>query len=267
MRRRIRYSRIVLLGFAGIILILFHNEIIYQIQHQLLLSIRSKANISNQQFNRQDQLSAHQIYSLKGLQRIWPHRVNSLRRLNYLQKDFAGFETDIRFDPMNRQLFIAHDPGEISKLVFSDYLGLAGMDQKLFWLDVKNIDSLNLSAFCDALKDLDNRFAIRNRIVVESPYLQALLRLKELGYLTSYYLPAEKDIDIGQLTETLRNYQGIISQDIGMHEFISQNFPGRKQLIWDIRFRDCMNRKILLKNANDTTALVILINVKSPGYR
>jgi len=267
MPKRKRFPWIIFLGFSGIVIFLFRYELINSLQRQILNSIRKKAIVSNHLFAGADGTPRHLIYSLTGLDRIWPHRVNSLRRLKYLYNNFAGFECDVRFDAASGHLYVAHDPEDLSPLVFADYLLQEGRDHKLFWLDVKNLTSLNAEAFCALLDLLDKKFFIKNRILIESPNLEALDLVRLHGWLTSYYMPSEQLALDYQLPAIFKDEPGFISQDISMHGFMTKYFPGKKQLIWDIRFWDCMSRKNLLKNANDTTALVFLINVKSPGYR
>lgn len=237
--------------------------------------IREKAILSNTFLNQAGNLTPqHQIYSLKGLDRIWPHRVNSIRRLRYLYSQFAGFECDIRFDQASGNLYIAHDPDEISPLVFRDYLSCCDPAHKLFWLDVKNLDSGNLNSFCSLLQQLDRSYKIKNRIIIESPDTSALQQLDQLGWLCSLYLPSGFPVDTAEQTQWtdainsfLKRNPGFISQDARLHDFMTTHFKQSKQLIWDIRFRDGMNKDLLLKRANDTSLLVCLINVKSPGYR
>jgi hypothetical protein len=254
---------------------IFRNDLINRTQLLILGRIRQKAFLSNALLTVPGDLGRkNQIYSLKGLDRIWPHRVNSIQRLRYLYPDFAGFECDIRFDAASRLLYVAHDPEDISPLVFSDYLSQADREHKLFWLDVKNLDSLNLELFCAAIQQLDQRYDIKNRIIIESADTSALIRINALGWLGSLYLPADlsgglidQNKSMVAITTFLNNHPTLISQDIGMHDFITAHFRQVKQLTWDIRFKDALNQDLLLKLANDTSLLICLINVKSPGYR
>jgi hypothetical protein len=267
MPKRKRFPWIIFLGFSGIVIFLFRTELLNSFQRQILNSIREKAFVSNHFFIQGNGSPNHLIYSLRGLDRIWPHRVNSLRRLKYLYNNFAGFECDVRFDAISSHLFVAHDPEDLSSLVFSDFLLQEGKAHKLFWLDLKNLEAVNTEAFCGLLERLDKKFLIKNRIIIESSNFEALEQVRQQGWLTSYYMPAENVAVDYHLPSILKDQPGLISQDISMHDFMTKNFPGKKQLIWDLRFWDCMSRKTLLKNANDTTVLVCLINVKSPGYR
>lgn len=271
MPKKKRTAWIVFFIFSGIAVLIYRYEAINWIQAQLLKSIRNKTFVSNHSLLQDSSVSQHQVYTLKGIDRIWPHRVNSLQRFKYLYPEFAGFECDIQFDASSRRLYIAHDnPGT---LVFTDYLR-ADADHKLFWLDVKNLDSNNIQAFCDQLQQLDRQFAIKHRVIIESYDTAAALRIGESGYLNSFNLHNMRDADptgetayIAAVKRLFPQKIKLLSQEIGMHDFMTKNFPGLKQLTWDIRFFDGMNRNILLKNANDTTLLICLVNVKSPGYR
>ena len=266
---------VILLLLTIAVVYIFHNELICRAQLMILGSIRQRSFLSNAGLRPPgDLLQKNQIYSLKGLDRIWPHRVNSIRRLRYLYPDFAAFECDIRFDVGSRQLYIGHEPEDIGTLLFSDYLDQVDRNHKLFWLDVKNLNSQNLESFCMAIEELDHRYGIKNRILIESPDTTALIRIKALGWLGSLYLPADLASDLNNQNNSItairafvNRHSSIISQDIRMHDFLSANFPHVRQLTWDIRFKDALNQDRLLKLANDSSLLLCLINIKSPGYR
>jgi hypothetical protein len=260
---------------AVALLFISRNYWINWTQRQIFAMIRSKAVLSNSIFLRPDNpKGGHLIYSLKGLERIWPHRVNSLERFKFLYPQFAGFECDIRFDTGTRKLFVAHEPAEITGLTFADYLRGEEGSRKLFWLDVKNLDRFNQEAFCKTLDSLDRIYKINNRIIVESRDTNALKGICRSGWLCSLYLPSGLPVDprekmegVAAIRNFLKGFNGYISEDIGIQDRMKRYFPETKQLIWDIRFSDGMMKESLLKLANDSSILVCLINVKSPGYR
>jgi len=276
MKQRIKLlPTLLLLVIAVAIIYFFRNVLINQVQLQVLGMIRKRAVFSNAVFVRPgNSHQQHHLYSLKGLDRIWPHRVNSIQRLHYLYPDFVGFECDIQFDAASGKLYIAHDSDDLNSLVFTDYLGREDKDHKLFWLDVKNLDSLNQESFCSDLEQLDQQYEIKNRVIIESPNSAVLNRLNQSGWLCSLYLPSafpaelsDSQNSIGAIAHYLKTNTGLISQDASLHDLMTKNFPQAKQLIWDIRFRDALNKDLLLKLANDSSILLCLINVKSPGYR
>jgi hypothetical protein len=275
MQRIKLFSTLVLLVVGFAIIYVFRDVLINQVQLHLLGKIRKRAVFSNAVFARPgNSHQQHRLYSLTGLDRIWPHRVNSIRRLHFLYPDFAGFECDIQFDAASNKLFIAHDSDDINSPVFTDYLSGEDKDHKLFWLDVKNLDSLNQESFCSDLQQLDQQYDIKNRVIIESPNSAVLSRINKSGWLCSLYLPSafskqasDSQNSMGDIAGYLQTNTGLISQDASLHDLMTKDFPQAKQLIWDIRFKDALNKDLLLKLANDSSLLLCLINVKSPGYR
>jgi hypothetical protein len=246
-----------------------------QLQQVVLHSCRDSALLNNSGFTGLGYpRGGHQIYSLKGLERLWPHRVNSLQRLAYLLKEFRGFECDIIFDPATGSLDIAHDPDERIRLRFDDYLALAGTENKLFWMDVKNLTPQNAAVFCQRLQVLDQRYALRDRVIVESVDTAAVALLDASGWLSSLYLPYELPPDSmgrAKLVAGLRDFLSLhhccLSEDIRMQPWMQHSFPGIAKLAWDLAFRHSLDRSDLLRLANNQSLLLCLINVKSPGYR
>jgi hypothetical protein len=93
------------------------------------------------------------------------------------------------------------------------------------------------------------------------------LSIRKAGFLTALNIGW---IDSSRIPVTRTLYPervSLLSADAGSLPLVCKNFPGSKQIIWDIAFSDGMNSGNLLKKANDTNLLVCLINVKSPGYR
>ena len=267
MRKKKLLTWLALLAVAGLITFIFRLELLNCWQQIVLKSIREKCVLANRSLVPGNGLTSHQIYQLQGLDRIWPHRVNSLRRLRYLAANFAGFECDIRFDSTSHAMYIAHDPQDIRSLQFKDYLQEKSMEQKLFWLDIKNIGPANIHSFYGELERLDRLFDFKKRVILESSSLGSLQWLDSLGWLVSYDWPG-KATQTGTDSPALsRDYRGMVSQDFRMHDLLTRQFPGKKQLTWDIGFWNGMNRRILLQHANDSSFLVCLINVKSPGYQ
>jgi len=276
-----RRSWSTILIFSGVAAFVFRNEAIQWLQSELLKSLRGKAIVNNHALLQDSSASQHLIYTLKGTDRLWPHRVNSLRRLKYLYPAFSGFECDIRFDASTGGFRIGHDPADVmGTLTFSDYLR-SDPGHKLFWLDVKNLGSDNIGAFCDRLQQLDRQYDIRRRLVIECYDTASAARIGELGYLSALNTSRLSDAtdpapasDTGYRTayrdaidRLIPRKIKILSGDIRALPFLKTNFPGGKLITWDIRFLDGMNREILLRYANDTSLLICLINVKSPGYR
>lgn len=266
MKRKSR-ALLILLVMAGLVFF-FRYSLTNVIQRQLIKSIASRATLCNYTLVRNPSFSHHLLYSLKGTERLWPHRVNSIRRFRYLYPEFAGFECDIQFDPGTGLLSIGHDaPGPDS---LTAYLEADPGQKKLFWLDLKNIRADNAEAFSARLRTLDYQFNLRNRIILECYDTAAASRLSTQGWLTALnvmQLLTASDQPQVPSTHPLLPNTTLLTGETAVHPLIARKFPGLKQLNWDISFWDGMDRTNLLKIANDTDLLVCLINVKSPGYR
>src|SRR5882724_10105677 len=160
MRKKNHLIWMAFLFFLGGGVFLFRFAIINWLQQKILYTAGKFAIVNNNSFANADSFHRqHLIYSLAGIDRIWPHRVNSFKRFNNLYNQFKGFECDIRFDSDNRKLYVAHDAKEVSLLTFTDYLK-ADPGHKLFWLDIKNLDLSNINIFCETLIQIDKQFAV-----------------------------------------------------------------------------------------------------------
>jgi len=238
---------------------LYRYSILNAMQQRVLRSIGSQAVVANRDLLRDSAFRHHRLYQLKGTERIWPHRVNSLQRLRYLYGEFAGFECDVQFMKNTGDFAIGHDRPEGD--VFADYLRTDSPRKKAFWLDLKNVEKGNVERFCLQLESLNKEFGIRDRVFLECYDTLAARRLAALGYLTGLNI-----ITRGIQSAPSANI-GLLTAETSMQENVARDFPGHKQLSWDISFWDGLSRNNLLRRANDTNLLVCLINVKSPGYR
>ena len=262
---------IVIQCLALLILLIFFLRlpIVNKIQTGVLKSIDGAALLSNTYFGEDsDPHGHHKIYKLKGTERILPHRVNSMERFRYLYNNFKGFECDIILS--DGHLYVAHDPEEISLLTWEHLLG-KDVQQKIFWLDVKNLNLENVQSFYARLDSLNDEFSLKDRIIIESGNPVPLKLIADSGYLTSLYFPVNYSTHTlspdSSVSLYIGNTGGLISQDVFWLSLMNKSYPGRKKLIWDISFCTSVNADILKKHIADTTILLCLINVKSPGYR
>lgn len=271
--------------FIGGLAFIFRNQLINSIQQRLLRSLDGKAIVDNRQLLQDPCFTHHLLYSLKGADRLWPHRVNSLQRLRYLYGEFPGFECDIQFLADSGILRIGHDapappgpegsghdvpdgrdPGPAPD-TFVDYLKLDSPRRKLFWLDIKNVNAGNIHSFCDRLHVLDSLYSIRQRVIIELYDTLTALTVREQGFLTALNAGWIDSSRIPVMRTLYPQRINLLSSDAGRLPMLRRDLPGSKQIAWDIAFRNGISRDNLLKMANDTDLLVCLINVKSPGYR
>jgi hypothetical protein len=261
-------SLIVVVVLAATALVFYYRfHLVFYYQQWQIRSIATASNINNKQFSSADSVhQQHLIYQLKGNERLLPHRVNSLKRLQFLYPHFKGFETDIRFNHQTGFLHIGHDEADIAALTLNDFL-LVDTAKKFFWLDIKNVDSNHAAALLQALQLLDQTFHIKQRVLVESSSLNVVQLLAADGFLTSYYLPVDSNSPIPQLAKNAAAYKGMVSQEYALLPQLIQHFPQQPKASWEISFTQCHSAKQLADLANNATILCCLINVKSPGYR
>ena len=259
-----RPALLIVLLLSGALVFVYRYRLVNGIQQALIRSIRDKAVVDNRRFLRDSSFSHHLIYRLKGIDRIWPHRVNSLRRFRYLYPEFAGFECDIQFNAGN--LSIGHDSAGPD--LFTDYLKEDAGGRKMFWMDIKNANRGNIGPFCDLLEAIDRKYAIRNRVIVECYDTLALLAVRSRGFLTGLNISWIGQAAEERTTALRTRYPekiALLSAEYPLGGPFVRDLPGSKEISWDIRFRDSMDRNMLLRLANDTSMLVCLVNVKSPG--
>lgn len=244
----------------------FRFHIVSRVQLYILKSCNQSVHLTT---FAKSPLPIHNVYQLRSIQKFFPHRVNSLQMLQFLYKDFSGFECDVSIDTLRQQLFLAHDNILPESNVLEQFF-FFDKERKIFWLDVKNLTPANLSFFKAELQKLDAIFNIKHRIIIESSELHCLEQLTKEGYLTSYYLPV---VNSGQASINQSAQRGcvsnvsLLSQDILYHKQVTAACAAKKQLTWDLSFAHSFSKKVLQQHLNDTTLLVCLLNIKAPGYR
>lgn len=244
----------------------FRLQIMNQVQLYQLSGVGAQTSTSDARVFKSGALNQdHYLFKLRGAKKIFPHRVNSLQRLEYLYNNFEGFECDIIFEPSDQIFYLAHDPADISNFTFDQFLAFETI-KKIYWLDVKNLSSGTIGRFKERLDHLSQKYNLKNRVIIETGDVTSLKILSSAGYLASFYIPAD--------SLTSRNYSNflnddsiLVSQDIRWLPHLLKRFPSNGKIVWDITFTHSMNKNILEKYASDTSILVCLMNIKSPGYR
>lgn len=126
--------------------------------------------------------------------KIWAHRVNSIGKLLEAVKLFNGIELDVVFK--DGRFIVGHPPDDYEGLSLKTFLEVqrqASSDCKL-WVDWKNASQDNMDAATKVLHDLDRRFSLRSRAIVEvlakpSTAIAVSRLLHQSGFKSSYYIP------------------------------------------------------------------------------
>lgn len=126
---------------------------------------------------------------------VWAHRINSLGALSEAAATFGGIEMDVNFVGSDDCFHVYHPPAPDNFLTLSQMLAAASHRPDLqLWLDWKNATAQNIQAAIKCLDELDSRFGIRGRSLIEtgSDAVFAETRLlSRAGYSHGYYLPTE----------------------------------------------------------------------------
>ena len=175
--------------------------------------------------------------------KIYPHRINSLERLENALKYFNGLELDLVYHSTNNYLDVNHPPAKSIDLSLETYLGHISNQQKPFlWLDIKNLDVNNADKIFNKLQELTIKYDYsKSLILIETQSPEALKIFTAAGYKTSYYLPANLNLLKGEALNTkLQKIANILEAqpEIGIstsykdYEIIVKHFPTKKKYIW-----------------------------------
>ncbi len=207
----------------------------YQLDAKDCFTLNGKVSYtsrSNHYVVQRENLAA--IDSAGQLQRIFPHRVNSLGKLNQIQYEGCrAFETDLVF--REGSFFeVGHDEHNMSGITFESLLSHIDTGQaSKIWLDIKNLSEENHLAVLDRLNTLDQQFGLKKLAIIESSITsKAFSIFSEAGYHTSYYLPtALKNITTQRLPRKAKVLREQIQQqavkaisfDIALYPFVKDH--------------------------------------------
>lgn len=121
----------------------------------------------------------------------WQKAVNTTALAAALPASVNGVEMDVYFDSSANCFFVYHDSAHMSNLKLEEILSTMkerGIQASL-WLDCKNLSMENAPAALGKLCHLRSRYALKNKVLVESPNITCLPSFCDSGFYTSYYTP------------------------------------------------------------------------------
>jgi heptose-I-phosphate ethanolaminephosphotransferase len=137
------------------------------------------------------QLQSQSKNKLINANKNWKKGVNTIERLNALDAETAGFECDVYFDTAAKIFDVHHDPGKSTGLSLEKLIEQY-QQKKLtagIWLDIKNLDESNSATALGFLIQLQQKYNLQNKILVESDRSNLLSAFSDNGFFTSYYVP------------------------------------------------------------------------------
>lgn len=169
-------------------------------QDAIVLNSRRKYDdASNSSFWQQK--NAQHLIETNQSRRVFPHRVNSLAKLQEVWNNgIRSFEVDVRFGDDQRTTFtVGHHKG-VMGVGFERFLESVDSEQiERVWLDFKNLNSKNYQQAMNRLAYLDEKFGLKDKLIVESGTVHGLFKsFREAGWHTSYYIPTTQVLDIAK---------------------------------------------------------------------
>lgn len=182
----------------------------------------------------------------------WKKAVNSREAMEALPADVAGLEMDVYFDTARNIFKVYHDSAALSEQSLE---GLLEIYQKRnlsgsIWLDFKNLSSMNEKLSLNYLVQLREKFALQQKIIVESTHPQYLQSFNIKDFFTSYYTPYFNPYQID--TTEFKLYVDSISATVSKHNVsalsgyyfqlpaLKKYFPSYPLLSWSDRDRFSM---------------------------
>ncbi|WP_010178504.1 hypothetical protein [Aquimarina agarilytica] len=178
--------------------------------------------------------------------KIWAHRVNSLKKLDYALKFYDGVELDLVYNETENFLDVNHLPQKSIHLSFENYIShiYSLKEEPFLWLDIKNLKQDNsvkiLKKILQTLKH--NNYPI-NKVIVESKYYKSLPIFIKNGFKTSYYLPTdlnqmsfnERELVLNKIEKVLETIpESAISSGIKDYTILKNKFPERDKYFWSM---------------------------------
>ena len=193
--------------------------------------------ISPQKFHRCEQ-------PLMINEKKWVKAVNTLKRIQQLNADAAGFEMDVYFDTAKNYLAVYHDSSEQGYPKIEEILKVY-KERKLscsIWLDFKNLSAQNEKQSLNYMLLLREEHHLQNKLIVESALPQYLQSFCDSGFYTSYYTPffnpyllTEKEViqAIDTIASNLKKYPvAALSGYYFQYPLLKKFFPDYPLLTW-----------------------------------
>ena len=210
--------------------------------------------------------------------KVLAHRVNSLEKLAFAEKFYAGVELDLMYNINTHSFDVNHPPAPSIGLDLETYLSHIKNKNIKLWLDIKNISKENAADAAQSLsKQITNAGINKKNILVESPEIPYLYFFKDEGFKTSFYLPYflyKKDKQT--LSKTIDSLKSLkeqyssdgISADVLNYDILNQYFKKDKKFLWAIypsySRHQINNYTNFRKYASDPTVEIILVKVALP---
>jgi hypothetical protein len=206
------------------------------------------------------------------LNKVWPHRVNSIDRYKILKGKFAGAETDIVWNKSKKQFLVYHPPLEHEVIPLDSFLSAVDTEKQLLWLDTREMPVVDTMNVLHELERLNAAHQIKMNAILEIYDLTVANYLADKGYwvalnINSAWIETYKEEDWNRLRETMSPEISFVSQEDIHIPLLKKYFPAKDIITWSITFNNYFNRQHLKELMQDDKVKVVLVNIKSKYYQ
>jgi glucan phosphoethanolaminetransferase (alkaline phosphatase superfamily) len=174
---------------------------------------------------------------------VWAHRTNSVSALSEATAAFDGVEMDLVFIDAVECFHVYHPPAPDTSLSLSEMLFASKSKSELkLWLDWKNATRENMQDAIECLNQLDKRFGIRGRALVETgsdTIFKDTKLLSDAGYAHGYYLPTEA------IRECIRTCDETAAEQLAVTIKQTVKEGGYSAITFDWRLSDFVRARLL----------------------
>lgn len=204
--------------------------------------------------------------------KLWKHRVNTAEDALIYGKVFSGLEIDIVYNEADGEFYCNHDTAANPETLASLFEALAKNDSLYFWLDFKSANRGDVSTE-QSITDLNTlltQFKVKNRCIVETFNGEFLIKLKEKGFFTSFWV---SQYAIASMTaeeiDHVKNLIGGVIADIQpsalsahftMHPFLSENFGNQNLHYWTYGNNPTKDKEAIEAMMADLSTKVVLVD-------
>lgn len=174
-----------------------------------------------------------------GGNKIWAHKANDTLAAQAKSCQFGGLEVDITYSAYQNQLFVGHELSDSTDgLTLSMwYHAIANRETCRFWFDIKNLSADNADSICALIENLSA--TIKKRAFIESQSDEALLKVKNQGFMTLFWVnnPYWDGESVEEWTAKIKNKIAVLqpsalSSWYQMYPLLSDSFPDMAIHYW-----------------------------------
>jgi heptose-I-phosphate ethanolaminephosphotransferase len=202
----------------------------------------------------------------------WRQGINTVEKIEQLEKAVAGFEMDVYFDTAKNCLEVYHDSLVYSSLKITSILEVyrsKGLTASV-WLDFKNLSPSNAVSALHYISGLRESYGLNNKLIIESSAIELLKGFCDSGFFTSYYVPffnpyqmqeSELKVQLDNMETALIKYPtSAISGYYFQYPVLKNNFPSYPILTWSAKPGASLVANLFTQRLENDKAVKIVLN-------